>query len=137
MLEGDAVNGDTSVFEDELVLAYVNRMEEHFVLNLRVVSAHEELKQLDNLLRPMNVELGCSSQQVHRAYQSRQPEDVVAMIVTDENVPDVHHREPHPLHLSLCAFATINHEEFAPHIQYLRGWLVTRGGLCRAATQYV
>ena len=137
MLEGDAVNVDASVFEDEVVLAYVNRMEEHFVLNLRVVSAHEELKQLGHLLRPMNVELGCSSQQVHRAYQSGQSEDVVAMIVADEDVPDVHHREPHPLHLSLSAFATIDHEEFAPHIQYLRGWLVARSWLCRAATQYV
>jgi hypothetical protein len=50
--------------------------------------------------------------------------------VTDEDMPDVHHREPHLLHLSLHPFATIEHEVFASHIQYLRSRLVTSGGLC-------
>ena len=59
------------------------------------------------------------------------------MIVTDEDVADVCHRKPHQLHSGLCPFATIEHEVFAAHIQYLRSRLVTSGGLCRAAAQYV
>ena len=85
----------------------------------------------------MDMQLGSSPQQVHRPNQPWQAEDVVTMIVADEDVADVHHRKPHQLHLRLCPFATINHKELAPHIEYLRGRLVARGGLCRAATQYV
>lgn len=137
MLQGYAMDGDAAVFVNEVVPSRIDGMEEHFVLNLGIVSAHEELEQLAHLLRPVNVELGSTAQQVHRAYQSRQSEDVVTMVVADEDMSDAHHGEPHPLHLSLHALATIYHKEFAPHVQDLRGGLVACGGLGRAATQYV
>ena len=110
------MNSDASVLLDKIVLARIDRMKEDFVLNLRIVSTHQEIDKLANLLRSVNVKLGSTSQQVHRAYQTRQSEDVIAMIVADEDVPDIHHREPHLLHLSLDAFATINHEELSSHI---------------------
>ena len=137
MLEGNAVNGDASVLIDEVVLANIDRIEKDFILDVRIVSLHEEVEQLAHLLRSVDVQFGSSPQQVHRAYQSRQSENVVAMIVTDEDVTDVHHREPHQLHPRLSPFAAIEHEVFATHIQYLRSRLVASGGLCRAATQYV
>ena len=62
---------------------------------------------------------------------------MVAMIVADEDVSDVGHREPHQLHLRLSPFAAVNQEVLAPHIQYLRGRLVARRRLCRTATEYV
>ena len=137
VLQGYAMDGDAAVFVNEVVPSRIDGMEEHFVLNLGIVSAHEELEQFAHLLRAVYVELGSTAQQVHRAYQSRQSEDVVAMVVADEDMSDAHHGEPHPLHLSLHALATIYHEEFAPHVQDLRGGLVACGGLGRAATQYV
>ena len=137
MLQRNAVNGDASVLINQVVLAHINGMEKDFVLNLRIVSAHEELEQLSHLLRAVNVQLGSSAKKVHRAYQSRQSENVVAMIVTDEDVANVRHRKSHQLHSCLRPFATIEHEVFAPHIQDLRSWLVASGGLCRAATQYI
>ena len=130
MLEGDAVNGDAAVLVNKVMLAGIDWIEENFVLDVRIVSAQEELEQFSHLLRAVDVQFGGSAKQVHRAYQSRQPEDVVAMIVTDEDVPDVHHREPHLLHLRLHPFATIEHEVFAAHIQDLRSRLVASGGLC-------
>ncbi len=137
VLQGDAADRDAAVFVNEVVPSRIDGMEEHFVLNLGIVSAHEELEQFAHLLRAVYVELGSTAQQVHRAYQSRQSEDVVTMVVADEDMSDAHHGEPHPLHLSLHALATIYHEEFAPHVQDLRGGLVACGGLGRAATQYV
>ena len=124
------MNRDAAIFVNEVVHSRIDRMEEDFVLDVAVVGALQEVKELAHLLRPMDVQLGSTAQQVHRANQSWQSEDVVAMVVADEDMANAHHRESHLLHLCLYTLATINHEEFAPHIQYLRGWLVTRGGLC-------
>jgi hypothetical protein len=54
---------------------------------------------------------------------------MVTMVMTDEDMTDVHHGKPHLLHLCLPTFATVNHEEFASDVQYLRGWLMTSGWL--------
>ena len=137
VFQGNAMNRDASVFVNEVVHSRIDRMEEDFVLDVAVVGALQEVKELAHLLRPMDVQLGSTSQQIHRAYQSRQSEYVVAMVVADEDMANAHHRESHLLHLRLHTLATINHEEFAPHIQDLRGRLVARGGFSRAATQYV
>ena len=116
MLQRNSVNGNASVLVNKVVLAYINWMEKDFVLNVRIVGLHEEIEQFAHLLRAVNVQLGSPPKKVHCSYQSRQSENVVAMIVTDEDVPDVCHREPHQLHSGLRPFATIEHEVFAPHI---------------------
>jgi len=129
VLQGDAVDRDAAVFVDKRMPLHINRMKEDFILNVAVVSALQEIEELAHLLRPVDMELGSPAQEVHRTYQPGQPEDVVAMIVTDEDVADVHHRKPHLLHLRLNALATIYHEVFAPHVQYLRGGLMASGRL--------
>ena len=130
VFQGNAMNRDAAIFVNEVVPSRIDRMEEDFVLDVAVVGVLQEVKELAYLLWPMDVQFGSTSQQIHRAYQSWQSEYVVAMVVADEDMTNAHHRESHLLHLCLHTFATIDHEEFAPHIQDLRGWLVTCGGLC-------
>ena len=137
MLERDAMDGDAAVFEDKLMLTCVNRMEDDFVANLSIVDVLQEVEQFAHLLRSVDVQFGSPSQQVHGTNQARQSEDVVSVIVADEDVSDVCHRKPHHLHLCLCSFATVYHEVFAPHVKYLRGWLVVCRWLCRATTEYI
>lgn len=58
----------------------------------------------------VNVQVICPSVEMHREDQSHQPEVVVAMQVTDENVTDPMNVRlvPHQLHLS--PFATVDKE---------------------------
>jgi hypothetical protein len=131
------MNRDAPVLENQGVLPVIDRMEENLIPNIRIVSAHEEIEQVADLLRPVNMQFGSTSEQVHRTYETRQAINVVTMIVADEDVADIGHRESHQLHLCLSPFAAVYHEILAPHIQYLRGRLVALRGLCRAATEYV
>ena len=135
MLQGDAMNRNAAILIYKGMKFLIHKMEDYLVPDVRIVGSHQEVEQFAHLLRSVYVQLCCSPQQVHRAYQPGQTENMVTMIVANEDVSDIGHREPHQLHLCLSSFAAVYHEKLAPHIQYLRGRLVTSGGFCRATTQ--
>ena len=99
-------------------------MKEHFVIHALAVGLQYHVQEVLHLLRCVYVQLGGSAQQGHGAYEARQSEDVVAMVVADEDVSYLQHAEAKSLHGCLHAFAAIYHVVLASQFQDLRGGLV-------------
>lgn len=114
----------TPVLIYKIMFARAYGMKEDFVIHALAVGLQYHLKEVLYLLRCVYVQLGGSAQQGHGAYQARQSEDVVAMVVADEDVSYLQHAEAKPLHGCLHAFAAIYHVVLAPQFQDLRGGLV-------------
>jgi hypothetical protein len=108
---------------------YIDWMKNQFVTDIGIKSLQQKVDKIANLQRTMNMKFGCSSKQIHRPDETGKSKNMVTMVMTDEDMTDVHHGEAHLLHLRLHTFATVNHEEFASDVQYLRGWLMTGGWL--------
>ena len=87
-----AVYGDTAVFVNEGVLAYIDGMEMDLILDIGIVGMKQEVYQFANLLWTVDMEFSSPPQEVHRPYQTGQSEDVVAMIMADEDMANVGHR---------------------------------------------
>ena len=101
MTQRYAMYGDAAILIYEGMQTYIYRMEDDLVPNVGIVGAHQEVYQLPDLERPMNMQFCSSSQQFHCANKPGQAENMVTMVVADENMSDIRHREPHQLHLRL------------------------------------
>ena len=134
MLQGNAMNCYAAVFIDKRVLMYINRMKNHIVTDIGIKGLQQIVDKITYLQRTMYVQFGCSSEQIHCPDESGKSKNMVAMIMTDEDMADVHHGESHLLHLSLYSLTTIYHEEFASNVQYLRGRLMASGWFGRATS---
>ena len=62
MLQGDAMNRNAAILIYQGMMAHIYWVEKNFIPDVCIISAHKEVEQFTHLLRPMYVQLGCSSE---------------------------------------------------------------------------
>lgn len=85
--------------------------------------------------KAVNVQIGFTPEQVHRKNQSHQPEVMIAMQVTDENVIDLLLAELVPPQLVLTSFAAVDQQLVVMQGQVLRGGESSIGRECAAGAK--
>ena len=111
------------------MLGGIHGKELHAEVYPLAIGGEDATEETFYLLRPMDVQTGCTTQESHGADETRQTKHVIAMVVGDEDVSDACHSQPHALHLHLCSFAAVYHEVLRAEIHNLCCGHVSECGL--------
>ena len=85
----------------------------------------------------MNHQLARTSQQRQRRNHTDKPEAVVAMQVTQEDMPQTGKLQVHAAELDLRPFAAVDHKQVVAKVEHLRTGVVPQGRQGRAASQNI
>ena len=135
VLQGDALDGDTTVLEDHLATSGVDRMELDGEAQVVGVELYLMFQFRPQCLGSMHMKGRNASHESEGGDHTNESEAMVAMKMGDEDMPQFGKAHPAPAKLHLGALSTVEHQNLLAHLDDLRRGVMTQGGKRTSTTQ--